>query len=71
MRHQDIKVGMLLKLKKERQEAYAMPTNLVQVTNIKPRPGYKVPWIVSYGSFYKPQDFASILTTTTVPLRTY
>ena len=58
MRHQEIKVGMMLKLKKERQEAYGMESGFVEVTAIKPREGYKVPWIVSNGSYYKSQDFS-------------
>ena len=67
MKHQDIKVGMTLKLKKERQEAYAMPTFWVEVTGIKPRSGYKVPWIVSNGSYYKPQDFEKAVLTPVTP----
>ncbi len=57
MKHQNIKVGMVLKLKRERQEAYGMESDRVEVTAIKPRPGYVVPWIMSGTEAYKPQDF--------------
>ena len=61
MRYRDIRVGMVLKLKKERQEAYGADSDRVEVTDIRPRPGYRIPWIFSGTDAYKPQDFEKAL----------
>jgi hypothetical protein len=58
MKAQDIRVGMVLSLKPERQEAYGNESPLVTVTGFKQRPGYAVPYVRSNNDFYKPQDFA-------------
>ena len=57
MKHENIGVGMVLKLKKHRQEAYGMESDRVEVTAIKPHPPYLVPWIMSGTDAYKPSDF--------------
>ena len=70
MQLRNIRVGMKLRLKRERQEAYGMTDPVVEVLRIHPRPGYLVPWIVGDGmwtdmdgtvhpfGFYKPSDFS-------------
>lgn len=69
MRYQDIRIGMKLTLKSERQQAYGMTTNKVIVTAMTARlhggRQYKTPWV--YGSTddddrdraYFPSDFKS------------
>jgi hypothetical protein len=60
----DIRPAMVLKLKREvfQSSAHAdgspLESDLVTVTGIKTRPGYSVPWILSYGDAFKPSDFA-------------
>lgn len=58
MKHQDIRVGMVLKLKPNRQEAYQHPTALVTVTELVPHVHYKRVWVKSGKDYYFPQDFA-------------
>ena len=62
MKQENIRVGMILKLKKQRQEAYGMESGRVEVTAIKANPPYVVPWIMSGTDAYKPQDFAECIT---------
>jgi len=58
MKQYDIKPGMILRLKKDRQEAYGSDSPFVTVTGLKARPGYKVGFVQSGTDYYTPQDFA-------------
>ena len=63
MKAENIRIGMVLKLKLEVMErsvhcdGTAFTSDLVTVTAIKPRAGYSVPWIVSGMDSFKPSDF--------------
>ncbi len=63
VKYLDIRPGMVLKLKPERQAAYEHPVALVTVSRLKFRPGYKVPFVihdVSPGIYeaFRPEDFS-------------
>jgi len=63
MKHQDIQPGMVLKLKKDRAEAYGLPVGTtITVRNIATRGHYKTPWIYSVDGAFKPSDFSGIAT---------
>lgn len=57
MRHDEIQPGMTLRLKPARQRAYGLNSGLVTVDALKPRPGYKVPFVRSGENYFMPQDF--------------
>ena len=58
MRHQEIRVGMLLRLKKERARAYgADRLEPIRITKIRKNARYKTPWIMSGSAAYRPSDF--------------
>ncbi len=57
MYHQQIQVGMYLRLKRNRMSDYGMDSPYVRVTAIKANPRYKVPWIMSGTDAFKPSDF--------------
>ncbi len=58
MKNQDIKVGMLLRLKRTRAAAYGVSYDgLVKVTAIRANPPYKTPWIMGGLNAYRPSDF--------------
>ena len=57
MKPENILPGMVLRLKPERQKAYALDNPLVAVTELKPHKHYKRTWICAGAEFYLPQDF--------------
>jgi hypothetical protein len=63
MQHQNIKPGMVLKLKKEAIERYGenvtSPTYLV--TGLRFRGGYKVPYVMCGDLFFRPSDFEKVV----------
>lgn len=56
MRHNDIRVGDTLKLRKD--NSYGLPPLRVFVTELRYRRGYKVPFVMSGPEAYRPKDFA-------------
>lgn len=59
MKHTDIQIGALLKLKPNRADAYGMADHpYVVVTGLKFRDGYKVPFVLSRDLAFTPSDFA-------------
>lgn len=59
MKYDAIRVGMILRLKKSRQEAYGMDSGFVTVIRLKFRKGYKVPHVETNHGFFRPEDFRS------------
>lgn len=57
MYHQQIEVGMCLRLKRTRMNDYGMDSPYVRVTAIKAHSDYKVPWIMSGNDAFRPSDF--------------
>jgi len=59
MKYQDIRPGLILRLKKDRREAYGIETTCAQylVTGLKYRNGYKVPYVQCGSLFFRPEDF--------------
>ena len=64
MKLENIRVGMVLRLKQEvldssvHCDGTAFTSDLVTVTAIRPRPGYVVPWIIGERlDAFKPSDF--------------
>lgn len=62
----DIRVGSILRLKRERREAYGLSFTHVRVESIKQREGYKSFWVIARpvkgtpfadGGFFKASDF--------------
>lgn len=63
MKHSDIKKGMVLRLKPNRQKDYALMENEVVVYGFQYRKGYKVPFVFGQNKqsgfgYYKPSDFS-------------
>jgi hypothetical protein len=56
MKSQNIREGMTLKLKPQRQEAYGIFSDLV-VQEIYYKSGYKTPWIKCAEGSFRPSDF--------------
>jgi hypothetical protein len=64
MKIDNIRVGMVLKLKPQRQADYGRDSALVTVTALKPHKTYKRTWVVSGDEFYQTSDFEGSLTGT-------
>jgi hypothetical protein len=65
MKHQDIKPGLILKLKPARREAYGVENTCAAylVTGLKYRNGYETPYIQCGNFFFKPSDFECCIAT--------
>jgi hypothetical protein len=66
MKAENIRIGMTLVLKKERQEAYGKLTPYVYVDELRPHKTYKRTWVVSkpFGGqveFYRTSDFSDVV----------
>jgi len=62
MNHKDIHPGLILRVKKERREAYGSDTSAQYlVTALKQRDGYSVPWIMCGSLVFKASDFDKIV----------
>jgi len=63
MKRDNVRIGMILKLKPERQSAYGMQCDRVRITEIKERKGYVDPYLGgdpidgSDGGFFRCADF--------------
>lgn len=70
MKQQNIRPGMVLRLKKDRAEAYGATAETVKVAELRAHSGYKTKWVVAEEpwqdiqgvthprAFYHPSDFA-------------
>jgi hypothetical protein len=59
----EIRPGMTLKLKSDRQEAYGFETAAVNVTGLYYKGGYKTPWVQAVQGSFRPSDFAARIDT--------